>query len=197
MNVETGKSSSLSPFSLLGLPLQLPRRGNHTEKENVSLLPICTCKQKANHAASLCILRQSNKPTATRMPGLPARGWPACLPAGRQDEGYVARDAGIAALPNNPVGLLRLPQTTRERRRRVCCPRPGPADLGFPFLPFARPAGAAPGSCPGLPPSPAARLQAAPARSGAEAPGGSAVPAGGAAVPRGTPPPTPSSRPRG
>ncbi|KAL2308147.1 hypothetical protein Nmel_001149, partial [Mimus melanotis] len=88
----------------------LSRWGSHTEKENVSLLPICTCKQKANHATSLCILKRSNKPTATWMPWLPAQG---CLPAG-----------GTRA--------LRCP---RECRRRVCRPCPGAAGLDFSSLP--------------------------------------------------------------
>ncbi|XP_065525203.1 putative uncharacterized protein FLJ46214 [Lathamus discolor] len=73
MNLETGKSSSVSPFFLLGLPLQLPRRGDRTEKENVSLLPIRTCKQKANHAASLCILKPNDSPVATWSPPILAR----------------------------------------------------------------------------------------------------------------------------
>lgn len=53
MNSQSGKSTFLSPFSLLGLCLQLPRQGNHTERENVPLLPICTHRQKASHTASL------------------------------------------------------------------------------------------------------------------------------------------------
>lgn len=76
MNAETGKSSSLSPFPLLGLPMPPSRWGNHKEKENVSLLPICTCKQNANHATSLCILKRRGCLVARL--GLPPR---------RRDEG--------------------------------------------------------------------------------------------------------------
>ncbi|XP_005041918.1 PREDICTED: uncharacterized protein LOC101806031 [Ficedula albicollis] len=88
----------------------LSRWGNHTEKENVSLLPVCTWKQKANHATSLCILKRSNKPTATWMPRLPAQG---CL----------------------PTGGTRAPRCPRECRSRACHPCPGAAGLDFPFLP--------------------------------------------------------------
>lgn len=93
MNLETGKSSSLSPFFLLGLPLQLPRRGDRTEKENVSLLPICTCKQKANHAASLCILKPNDNPPATWSPSILAGRW-----------GPTAWDGGTAQLPDTSSG---------------------------------------------------------------------------------------------
>lgn len=178
-------------LSLLGLPFQLPRRGNHTEKENVSLLPIHTCKQKANHATSLCILKQSNKPTATCLPGLPAQGWPAC----REDEGYVARDSGTAPLPNHPLGLLRPPQITREGRRRMRCLWLVPAGLGFPFLPPGRlvplalpPAASRPGcSAAGSPSAKRGRGS----RGQRRACGTSCRPG------RGTPPSTPSSRPPG
>lgn len=176
-------------LSLLGLPFQLPRRGNHTEKENVSLLPIRTCKQKANHAASLCILKQSNKPTATCLPGLPAQGWPAC----RADEGYVARDRDTASQP--PPGTL-TPSPNHPGRQEayaLSLARPCGSGLSLPSPGKARPAGAAPGCLP-------ARLlgcRQPQRRTGPRLPG-AALCLRDEPPPRGgTPPSTPSSRPPG
>lgn len=149
MNAETGKSFSLSPFSLLGLPLQLSGWGNHMEKENVSLLPICTCKQKANHATSLCILKRSNKPTATWMPWwtralrCPPKVQEACVPS-------PSRHCG--------AGLF--------------LPSPGEhVPLSYPRAPalgclWARPTslGQSPARAGGAPPAPGDRVQPLPAR---------------------------------
>lgn len=112
----------------------------------MSLLPICACKQKANHATSLCILKRSNKPTKTWTPRLPAQG---CLPSG-----------GTRA--------LRCPPGVRE----PCVPSLSrPCGSGL----FLRPPGACPsvlplGSRPGLPLSPADFPEAPPAGAGGSPP---------------------------
>lgn len=161
----------------------------------MSLLPICTCKQKANHAASLCILKQSNKPTATWMPGLPAQGWPAC----REDEGLCGSGQGHRSASQPPPGdTYVLPQ---NHPGGVCAaPDPAPRIWAFPSFPPGMPVPLAlpPGYCPGLPPSPAARLQAEPPPPPPASGAGLRLP-GGAPCPRGEPPSLggghPSARP--
>lgn len=130
MNAETGKSSSLSLFLLLGLPVQLSRWGN-----KVSLLPICTCKQKANHATSLCILKRNNKPRGRWRPWLPARG---SLPAG-----------GTGALPRPPGGQECVLSPSRHCGSGLFLPSPGSLSRcpnpGLPVSPAAFPGA---GLCP-------------------------------------------------
>lgn len=132
MNAETGKSSF--PFLPLRTALAALNVGNHTRKEKVSLLPICACKQKANHATSLYILKRSNKPAATRMPRLPGQG---CLLA-----------SGTRALRCPPGAQeLCVPSPSRPCKSVLFLPSPG--GLSFCATPRLQPRAASePGRLP-------------------------------------------------
>lgn len=151
MNVGSGKSSFLSLLSFLGLPLQLPRRGNHKKKENVSFSSSALVNRKPIRPRAFAFQSRVTNPQRRGHPPGPGP------PAGTKRAAWLGTGAPLRSPPSprHPYALSEPPGSAAD----VCAAHdPAPQSWAFPSSPRGRPVPPPPppGGCPGLPPSPAA-----------------------------------------